>query len=310
MNFSSPLTRREICRKALLFSAALALPRTLLGQTAAAPHTHGQHFLCLGDWGTGNETQFAVARALQRYTGELGRPPDALLLLGDNFYGRLEGVDSPRWKQQFEDMYPAADFPGACYAVLGNHDYDDQPGGQDIQLAYAKTGGTRWRMPSLWYRVDLPLVSFLCVNTHYAKLKPEEIAAQEAWLKSGLAASRTKPWLIVCGHHPVLSCGKNHRDSKHLAHWRDLFQEHHVDAYLCGHEHDLQHLKEEGRITHWVVSGGGGQGLHPVEPDDRAHFGEATHGFFHLALSEKELTGRFVNADGKVIHEWNQQRNT
>ncbi len=32
-----------------------------------------------------------------------------------------------------------------------------------------------------------------------------------------------------------------------------------VDAYLCGHEHNLQHLHIETERTHYIVSGGGSQ---------------------------------------------------
>ena len=32
-----------------------------------------------------------------------------------------------------------------------------------------------------------------------------------------------------------------------------------VAAYLCGHEHNLQHLTVPGQATHYIVSGGGSQ---------------------------------------------------
>ena len=48
--------------------------------------------------------------------------PDAMLLLGDNFYGPFKGgTQCPRWKEQFEEMYPVSVCSGPCYAILGNH---------------------------------------------------------------------------------------------------------------------------------------------------------------------------------------------
>ena len=38
-----------------------------------------------------------------------------------------------------------------------------------------------------------------------------------------------------------------------------LMEEYGVQAYLCGHEHNLQYLHKEGERTHYIVSGGGSQ---------------------------------------------------
>src|SRR5215218_10710861 len=98
---------------------------------------------------------------MRGYISRLGRKPDGLFLVGDNFYGMLaDGVRSARWKTDFEDMYPASVFPGPCWAMLGNHDYRAEPSGKArAQLDYAATRpGTRWTMPGKWYRVDWPAV--------------------------------------------------------------------------------------------------------------------------------------------------------
>lgn len=38
-----------------------------------------------------------------------------------------------------------------------------------------------------------------------------------------------------------------------------ILEEHGVQAYFCGHEHNLQYLHRQGESTHHVVSGGGSQ---------------------------------------------------
>ena len=243
---------------------------------------------------------------MQDYARGLALTPQAFMLLGDNFYGPLSGTDSPRWKVEFEEMYPAGDFPGPCYAILGNHDYDDQPDGEKIQIAYASTPNTRWKMPDRWYRLDLPasnpVATLLCVNTHYAKLSNGDISAQQHWLEEQLAAPRTSRWLFVCGHHPVLSCGLHHGGTPTLQRWRELFYRHNVTAYLCGHEHDLQHLREDGQTTDWLVSGGGGKALHQLAKTAQTQFAEPAFGFLHLAVGSDRMTATFAGTDASPLH--------
>jgi len=307
MNPSRPLTRRAILRQALLFSAALAVPRFLHGQLPVVTSPDTLHLFALGDWGTGgNPAQKSVAIAMQDYARRERLTPEALLFLGDNFYGPLPGVDSPRWKREFEDMYPAGAFPGPCYAVLGNHDYDDQPDGEKIQMAYAQKPGTRWKMPARWYRLDLPaknpVVTLLCLDTHYQKLSAADIAEQQRWLEAQLDAPRTTPWLFVCGHHPVLSCGPHHGDSKHLTAWQEYLPGKKVHAYLAGHEHDLQHLRGKDGFTDWLVSGGGGRDLHPVKADATTQFARESLGFLHLAITPGRMIANFVGIEGRPVY--------
>ncbi len=302
------LRRRQFLRTGLLFSASLMVPRPAWPQP---PSPDALHLFCLGDWGTHADVhQTAVARALQEYARAQAITPQALVLLGDNFYGHLAGTDSPRWKAEFEDMYPASAFPGPCYAILGNHDYDDQPGGEEFQLAYARRPDTRWKMPGLWYRVELParnpVVTLLCTNTHFAKLSPAEITTQHAWLEKELAAPRTNPWLIVCGHHPIMSCRERHIDGR-LALWRKLFETHGVHAYLSGHEHDLQHLRAVGTFTDCLISGGGGRQLHPVNANSETQFARESFGFLHLALGTSGMNATFVGDDAAQLYSFERK---
>ena len=63
---------------------------------------------------------------MQEYVKARSIRADGLFMLGDNFYGTMDGgVASPRWKDGFEDMYPADVFPvrvGPCSAI---DDYDE-----------------------------------------------------------------------------------------------------------------------------------------------------------------------------------------
>ena len=319
MPFSSrAITRRHALRQSFFFSAALALgSRTSLVRAQDAA-TGDRHFLMIGDWGAGGSknAQTAVAKAMRGYVKKLGLTPDGLFLVGDNFYGKLSGrAQDPRWKTDFEDMYPASAFPGPCWAMLGNHDYHIEPAGKfRAELDYAKSHpGTRWTMPAKWYRLDWPavnpLVTCLVVDTNYKRyalhaesMTDKERAAQLAWLTSELAKPRTAPWLVGMGHHPLYSNGK-HGDTRALvADFGPLFQKHGVDFYFCGHDHDLQHLEFDGLRTSFVVSGGGGASLYEIRDKTRGPYSEAVYGFTHLQVSREKFIVRHLDPNQKQVH--------
>ncbi|WP_395746673.1 metallophosphoesterase [Prosthecobacter sp.] len=314
-------TRRRFLRQTFAFSAlsSATWPGHSSAAAAAVPApgaiAEAQHLLAIGDWGADRslDRQRAVAQAMQSYTRDKALRTSALLMLGDNFYGPFEGgVSCPRWRTQFEEMYPRSAFDCPCYAMLGNHDYHEEPASKpDDQLAYAAKGGTRWTLPAKWYRFDLPSATFLVLDSNYRKpqkgkggLKEEEKAAQLAWLKAELARPRTTPFLIVLAHHPLYSNGVHGDSSTLIEAWEPLFRQHGVHLYLCGHDHDLQHLELDSHPTSFVVSGAGGTGLTDIQkdPKKRGRFSQKVQGFTHLELSPQRLTLRHVDTDGQVLH--------
>jgi tartrate-resistant acid phosphatase type 5 len=104
------LSRRGFLRQSFAFSAVAGLGS--LPSFARKPDTSAAQLLMIGDWGYEDFTaQSRVAGAMQQYVRGHGLTTDALLMLGDNWYGPLpDGVASTRWKTQFEDMYPKSVF--------------------------------------------------------------------------------------------------------------------------------------------------------------------------------------------------------
>ena len=318
------MNRRHFVRRAFHFSAAAALARgagfSAAAVAASSPDAH--HLLAIGDFGSGNEKQRAVAAGMKRYVDDMRRKPGGLLLLGDNFYAKMEGgVNSARWQTGFEQMYPATHFPGPCWAILGNHDYLDNTGGEQTQLAYAAAHpGPRWTMPAKWYRFDFPaqnpVVTFLCLDTDLRatigddvlddgrirnSLTAAEEAAQLEWLGKELHKPRAAH-TIVLGHHPLYCDGK-HKDKKPLIAYLDgLLREHRVPLYLCGHDHDLQHIELEDHPTSFVISGAGGARLYDVRDKRRGPFAQSVHGFTHLEIDERQLTIRHLDANRRLLH--------
>jgi len=143
------MTRRRALKTLFCSSAFLAMNLDVRSILAAdIVEANDLHWLAIGDFGSRNKWQTKVANSMATYLGQLAVKPAGLLLLGDNFYGKMPGgLESPRWQTGFEEMYPKSVFDCPCPAVLGNHDYRDTPGNNLTQLAYSKTPGTRWMMP-------------------------------------------------------------------------------------------------------------------------------------------------------------------
>src|SRR5689334_18500608 len=131
---NGPLSRRGFLRQSFAFSALVSLGSlnscSNAGSTLAQSlKTNSVNWLMIGDWGSEHSAgQEAVAVGMRTYVKQHAIQTDALLMLGDNWYGDLPGgVDCPRWKTHFEDLYPQSIFNCPAYAIPGNHDYQRMP---------------------------------------------------------------------------------------------------------------------------------------------------------------------------------------
>jgi tartrate-resistant acid phosphatase type 5 len=328
MSTNDLVSRRRFLRQSFAFSALAGLGGipVLAGGKAAEPTA--SRLLMVGDWGAEDAAaQSRVAKAMRTYVKEQSVNADALFMLGDNWYGPLRGgVKDKRWQVQFEEMYPKSVFDCPAYAIPGNHDYQRMPESKvAAELEYAKTGGTRWTMPSLWYSFQFPakkpLLTVIALDSNMPSaegkwdrgtdytLKPEQAAEQVAWLKAELEKPRTTPFTIAMGHHPIFSNGP-HGDHKMLIRdWEPLLREHKVHMYLAGHDHDMQHLEFDGHPTSFVLSGGGGADLYnlKIAQAQRGPMAEKVYGFSELVVTPEMLTLRHLDERGRVIHSFTKR---
>jgi tartrate-resistant acid phosphatase type 5 len=325
-------SRRRFLLQTAKFSA-LALLRSPLAlanlqASAIPPDPKSNHILMIGDWGTVTEPeqQIAVANAMKQWASANSIRPDALLMLGDNFYGEMAGgVNSQRWIRQFEQMYPSSLFPGPVYAVLGNHDYETFRGNKvEAELAYVGQS-SRWRMPQRWYSVKLPaknpLLTLICLDSNIPGSKgldlwpwsfvltKQQHEEQQVWFEAELAKPRTTPFVAVVAHHPLYTNGKHRDNPKLIAQWGSLLRRYKVDLYLSGHDHDLQHLEFKGLPTSFVISGGGGAELvdWTTPPEERGPWGLRALGFTDLQISKEELIVRHIGKDATVLYEFKRR---
>lgn len=85
---------------------------------------------------------------------------------------------------------------------------------------------------------------------------------QQSWqenlleLETKLARSKA-PWKLVIGHHPVRRNNRPDNNMDLLPTLEPILEKYGVQAYFCGHEHNLQYIHQPDSSVHYVITGGG-----------------------------------------------------
>jgi len=122
---------------------------------------------------------------------------------------------------------------------------------------------------------------------------PEQTAFLEKELLQAAKDPSIRAKLVVL-HQPPLSAGLHCGSAGSMWRWMQLFEQHHVDAVLAGHDHAYERLERNG--VPYFVSGGGGAKLYPQspcgQPDEPAlQVYESTH---HYVMLEFRPSGSRV----------------
>jgi 3',5'-cyclic AMP phosphodiesterase CpdA len=277
------------------------------------------NFLVLGDWGRrGVPGQLSVATGMAMTAARLR--PRFVVTTGDNFYERgVRDCEDLHWRESFADIYNARDLNVPWHPVLGNHDWWGDPA---CQVAYSERC-LRWCMPALYYDLSYrlrdgnilqllfldttPLVSDYWPGGRYEipGIDGADPAVQLGWLESVLSRSTAK-YRIVVGHHPIASASPFHGDCPDLEQrLLPLLRRYGVNVYLCGHEHDLQHLVCDG--LHHVVCGAAAEARESGW-DARTQYAAALLGFGAVSVTAQGLLLRFFGQDGDCLYEASLER--
>jgi tartrate-resistant acid phosphatase type 5 len=294
-------------------------------------------FIALGDAGSGDANQKAVAAAIKTVCAKKGC--DFALYLGDNIYDTgVKDENDALFQSNFEMPYADLDFP--FYVALGNHDFGMS--GSNIssfltpeanpkaEVAYSSKS-QKWKMPSPYYNFRVGDLEVFVLDTNSMILeetttsipttKPgtpiSPLSEQKTWLDGALAKS-TAPWKIVMGHHTYLSNGEHGNAGDYQASALTAKETPGVgfkgfidDAvcgkaqlYLCGHDHDREWL-ESTCGTSFIVSGGGGKALRtmPGRGTKSRWSDDKKFGFLWVEISGDTLTGIFYDQDGAESYE-------
>jgi Calcineurin-like phosphoesterase len=292
-------------RKFLVFGGlsglglVVAIGKTLIGQAGNSPglppiasHTPLANtsqdlvlrFVAIGDNGSGNEHQYAVAQAMTQYHRQ--HPYHLVVMAGDNIYDHGEIA---KLKAVFEDPYqPLLKQQVRFQACLGNHDIREANGDGQVKTPL-------FNMKGRYYTFREKSVQFFVLDTNTNVDWPVQLA----WLTQALTQSDA-PWKIVYGHHPIYASGHYGTDQAMVQRLTPLFKKHRVQLYINGHEHHYERTKLLDGTT-YLITGHGGAYLRPVQPSAVSAYAVSRYGFSALAVYADRIEIQGVGTDGQVF---------
>jgi hypothetical protein len=235
-------------------------------------------FFVIGDFGSGDESQRAVAQAMakeyERLAGD--NPVRFVITTGDNIYGTLSfmlrfnnsGDRDAHWESRFFRPYEPVISHIPFYPSLGNHDGNETESRADLQQYLDNFFFPPPNEPARYYRFSYGgLADFFALdssaNSEQGPPRPaySKNGDQHKWLQTNLAQSQV-PWKIPYFHHPPFNAGPRHpAAADELSHFIDVMKKEGVKVSFSGHEHNFQFSKKNaatGNIR-FVLSGAGGE---------------------------------------------------
>ncbi len=215
---------------------------------------------------------------MQRYAES--NEVDAILTTGDNFYSDdAEFLMQPfEWVEELGIPY---------WIAWGNHDIETASREEVVNQTFGNP--PRWIVHQ-WGRIDVIILDSNQVGS----------VEQAAFFLEAMAESNRPT--IVALHHPPYSCSHHGSTTEVVDAFMGLLDQD-VFLVLAGHEHSYQRFEKE-EIA-FVVTGGGGRHLRPLQECAEGHpprlaGAEAFH-FVALSQSQDELTLEAIDVNGDVF---------
>jgi hypothetical protein len=274
-------------------------------------------FMVFGDWGrNGEDKQKEVAIEMGIVAKKF--KPEFIVSTGDNFYPN--GVQSTRdhnWLASFEDIYTAQSLQSDWFVVLGNHDYRGEP---QAEIDYSQVD-RKWHMPARYYSklifidedsTEGVLLVFIDTTPFLSEsyqgdqhhVMDQDTGLQRIWLEKTLRETPAKvKWKFVFGHHPVYTGGgrmkaKETVEMKNL--FKPIFEKYRVNAYICGHDHNLQYIKPPG-YTNYFVSGAGSELSKTVIHPEGGVYAKAENGFMNFSVFANQMNVSMISYKGEKL---------
>lgn len=206
-------------------------------------------FVVFGDTRTRDAVHRRVVEAILKQT-----TPDFVLHTGDLV---ADGREADQWPVFFEIENPLLR-RAAFFAALGNHEHNSRYFYQFFDLDRP------------YYSFDWGQAHFVVLMSDRANWAADEPARQRLWaeqlrwLEEDLAQAQQKAFRFAMMHHPPFTAVKRRQGSPNPTQdMVPLFEKYRVQAVFCGHDHNYQHHVVRG--VHYIVTGGGGAPLYPVD---------------------------------------------
>ena len=243
-------------------------------------------FVVYGDTRTRHEFHRKVAAAIA------AAEPDFVVHTGDLV---SDGAQTSLWPIFFsiekELLRKAVFFPS-----LGNHERNNP---QYYQF----------------FDVKEPYYSFNWGNAHFsvlnsdlgnagvdAEAREKFWAEQLRWFEADLAASQKSDFRFAVFHHPPFTAyAKRQKEKSRSNDFVPLFEKYKLTAVFNGHDHNYQHHVKNG--IHYIVTGGGGAPLYPVDAPipEMTKKVESTEHFVKVSVNGKQARVEAIALDGHRI---------
>jgi len=129
---------------------------------------------------------------------------------------------------------------------------------------------------------------------------------QLAWLDAQMSAS-TADYLIVAGHYPVFSIAE-HGPTKQLQPSNfPYLRKYRASAYLCGHEHNEQHIDVGDGVQYHVIGSAHNHDAstahkNTIQSDQLKFHGTPDGGFSAISVSKSGMVVKHMDGNGKLLY--------
>ena len=269
----------------------------------APDSSRGARFLYLGDAQTGLEQWGRLLQSAYQHNPGI----DFVLLAGDLVD---RGNERTNWDHFF--LRGAGVFDRVpLMPCVGNHEYLDM--GPRLYRAFFELprNGPPGIDTDLVYQFECGDTCVVVLDSTLAVCDPTQARRQKDWLDRAL--SRTKAsWKLVMFHHPVYP-SHPWRDSPAMReHWVPIFDKHHVDLVLQGHDHAYQRtypLRDHRRVdtlgagTIYVIAVSGDKFVEQASRDyvEVGRSGISTYQTIEIDTDSNRLSYRARTEDGTVV---------
>lgn len=230
----------------------------------------------------------------------------------------VKSTDDPEWKLKFENIYTAPSLQKIpWYVVAGNHEYR---GSVQAILDYSKYSA-RWKAPARYYAIEqkiansndkclllfidtAPLIDKYRESNEYSDAGKQNIEKELKWIDSTLTVS-TDRWKIVIGHHPVFADTDKEESERSDMQKRigTILEKRKADLYICGHIHDFQHIKPEGKSVNYIVNSSAAE-ARKVKAMEGTLFCSSNPGITLCSVTQENFTFSFINHKGETIYKY------
>jgi hypothetical protein len=235
-------------------------------------------FALIGDSGSGDAAQTAVANAMLRYFAT-ARRFSFVLMLGDNLY-------HDDYRGEFSVPYQGLLERGVLfYASLGNHD-------RELEQHYKPFHMT----DRLYYAFTEGNARFVVLNSNH----PGDDAQRE-WFDGAFGNTGTK-WRISFFHHPLYSSGDHAQQAREIIRpaLEPALVRNRVDVVFSGHDHLYERIAPQQGIRYFV-SGGGGRNLYSFHKSAFDEAGSSEHHFMVVELAGDQMFFEAITPQGRTL---------